>query len=277
MIDTILTLTALLNVVPVLYAVALFLYGLAFARDEGWPARLARPALILAILVHLGYLVGFTAFFEYLPVVSTFQAAGLVGFAMAVLYLLVETRTGTRSTGPFALALVTLFQVLSALYPKLNRDMPEVLESTWFSLHVTAAVIGYAGFALAAVFGLLYLLQYRQIRSKQFGLLFHRLPALEVLDRMNLRAAVLGWGFLTLAIAAGTIWGLSAFPQDLADAKLWVAALTWAVYGAAVIGHRFAAWRGTPMAYASLVGFLVVLFSFFAVNFFLTGYHEFTS
>jgi len=214
-------------------------------------------------------------YFEHVPVVTVYQALGAVGLALAATYLWVESRTGTQHTGPFILFLVLVFQIVAAEFPKLNPEVPELLRSRMFSIHVLTAVLGYSAFAVSAVYGLLYLMLYRNMRSKRFGLVFRRLPPLETLDRMNFHATVAGFGFLCLAVVLGMIWSLQVLHPWHMDPKVTVALLTLVVYGAAIAGRQFGSWRGPRLAYSSLFGFLAVLFSVFGVNFFLTSFHGF--
>jgi ABC-type uncharacterized transport system permease subunit len=80
-----------------------------------------------------------------------------------------------------------------------------------------------------------------------------------------------------VAIVAGTWWSHVVFGGVKIDPKVLVAVLTWVIYGLSLVGRRFVSWRGPRMAYSSLIGFLVILFSLFAVNFFLTKFHVFVS
>jgi ABC-type transport system involved in cytochrome c biogenesis permease subunit len=277
MIDTHLIIAVLINILPVLYAVAFFDYVLVFATEEPTVRRLARPLLVLAVVTNIVYFLAFTLFFQHIPMVTVFQVLGAVGFAVAATYLWIETRAGTPHTGPFILSLVLVFQVLNTLFPKLDREVPAILQSLLFNIHVTAAVLGYSAFALSAVFGLLYLLQYRVIRHKIFGLVFRRLPSLDILDRMNLYAVRVGLVFLTVAIIVGALWSRHIYGAVQIDPKVLVAFLTWGVYGLALLGRQFTTWGGPRMAFSSLLGFLVILFSVFAVNFWLTKFHVFVS
>ena len=277
MIDTNLLLVILLHLLPILYGISLFNYVLVFATEETLVRRLARPLLVIAVLVNVVYFLAYTLFFEHVPLVTVYQVMGAVGFAVAGTYLWVESRTRTLYTGPFILALVLIFQILNTLIPKLDRHVPEILQSTLFSLHVSAAVLGYSAFAVAAVYGILYLLQYQAIRHKRFGLIFRRLPSLDTLDRMNFYASGVGFVFLTVAIVLGLFWSQRLYGFVQIDPKVWIAILTWAVYGLALVGRSFVSWQGPKMAFSSVVGFLVVLFSMFAVNLFMTKFHIFVS
>jgi ABC-type transport system involved in cytochrome c biogenesis permease subunit len=231
-------------------------------------------------VANLAYVLGFTLFFEHIPLVTVYQAVAMVAFALAAIYLWVESRTGSPYTGPFVLGLVVAFQLVGSLFPKLDRSVPAILQSTLFSVHVSAAVVGYSALALSGIYGLLYLMMVRRIRSQSFGLVFRRLPPLDVLDRMNVTAATVGFGFLTLAIAVGSVWTVQLF-GDLGhlvrDPKILVAILTWCVYAVALGGRRLPRWSATHTAYSTTLGFLAVLFSIFAVNFFLSEFHVFTS
>ncbi len=280
MIDTTFLLGLLSSALPILYGVALLDYVLVFLTEKRRARLLARPLLMVAVAANLLYVLGFTVFFEHIPMVNVYQAVGMVGFALGAIYLWVETRAGSLHTGPFVLFFVVIFQLSSSLFPKLDREVPEILRSKLFSVHVSAAVVGYSALALSGVFGLLYLMMYHRIRAKSFGLIFRRLPPLDVLDRMNVAAALVGFGFLTLAIAVGSLWAVRLFGGigPLArDPKIVVALLTWAVYGVALAGRRLPRWSGTHTAYSTTLGFLAVLFSIFAVNFFLSKFHMFTS
>lgn len=277
MIDTQVILNVLLHILPVLYAIAFFDYVLLFFTEENLVRRLARPLLFVAVGTNFVFLLAFTVYFEHIPMVNVYQVLGAVGFAVAATYLWVETRSGTPYTGPFILFLVLSCQVVNTLFPRLDRYVPEVLQDRLFSYHVVAAVLGYSGFVVAAVYGFLYLVLFRAIRRGKFGIFFRRLPSLDILDRMNYYAAAAGFAFLTLSILIGMVWSARLFDGVHLDAKVTAALVTWVVYGASLAMRRFSSWRGPRMAYSSMLGFVVILFSIFGVNFFLTKFHEFTS
>lgn len=275
MIDTPLLVNTLLHLTPVLYGVALFDYLLVFVSDDVLVRRLARPLLVTAFTVNFFYLLSYTLYFQHVPLVTVFQMLGAVGFALCATYLWVESRTRTPYTGPFILFLVVVFQIINAEFPRFETSVPELLQSKFFSFHVTAAVLGYSALSIAAVYGLLYLLLYHQMRGKRFGLVFRRLPSLDTLDRMNFHAMAVGLTFLTLGVVLGIVWSVRLPEGSGLDAKLWTAVVTLIIYGAVILARQYSSWRGPRLAYSSIIGFLVVLFSVFGVNFFLTDFHGF--
>ena len=78
-----------------------------------------------------------------------------------------------------------------------------MLDSPWFWVHVTSLLFAYATFALAAMLGLTYVLQFKEIKKKHLGYFYERLPSLHVLDAMNSRAVAVGWLFLTIGVVVG--------------------------------------------------------------------------
>lgn len=275
-------LEGLLHLLPVFYGIAFFDYLLVFVTEDKTVRRLARPLLVTAVALNVVFLLGYTIFFEHVPLVSVFQVFGAIGFSLAVTYLWVESRSGTPYTGPFILFLVMVFQIVNAEANALEPAFPALLRSRIFSFHVSSAVLGYSAFAAAAVYGLLYLMLYRQMRGKHFGLVFRRLPPLDVLDRMNFYASIVGVVFLGLAIVLGAVWGIreaqrpdSPYALDRPDAKVVVAVVTFLIYGLNVVARKAITWRGPQLALTSLIGFIFVLFSVLGVNFFLPTFHRF--
>jgi len=258
-IDTSLLLNTLLHMLPVLYAVVFFDYVLVFFTEEPLIRRMARPLLWIAVVVNLIYFLTYTVFFEHIPLATVYQALGAVAFGLAITYLWVESRTNSPYTAPFILGLSLVLQIVHSEFPHFQRGVPEILQSKLFSLHVVFIVLGYSALAVAAVYSVLYLLLYRQMRNKTFGLVFRRMPPLETLDNMNFNALLVGFPFLLLATLLGTLWQF--------DARLVVSGVALVVYGGAIALRTLQGRRGSRLAYSSLAGFAILLF--------LTGFHSF--
>ena len=186
--------------------------------------------------------------------------------------------------GVFILPIVISLQVIPAIYPGVENKDP-VLDSTWFWVHVSSLLFAYASFALAAVLGLTYMLQFKEIKKKHLGYFYQRLPSLQILDVMNSRAVAVGWLFLTVGVVVGMVWtgqARAASPDDpnlqaiaLNDPKIFFAALTWAVYSFSVFARRTMGWSGKRAAWLSAVGFIIVLLNFLPINYFVTTSHTF--
>ena len=122
-----------------------------------------------------------------------------------------------------------------------------------------AAVLGYSAFAVGAVYGVMFVLLYRALKGKRFGILFERLPSLNVLGSMGMGAALLGWIFLSVAIILGIMMSVELVPGFYGDPKFISSILAWIVYAGAVGAYFLLGWRGARTVYVSLFAFCVAL------------------
>ena len=96
------------------------------------------------------------------------------------------------------------------------------------------------------------------MRRRQLGGVFQRLPSLDVLDRIGLRAGLTGFVFLTFGMVTGTFWLLrgdgSAFFVSQA-----LGLLAWAIFAAVIVLRVAAGWQGRRAAVGTILGFLCTL------------------
>lgn len=143
-------------------------------------------------------------------------------------------------------------------------------------LHTVCSLLSYAAFLVACISGAFFLIQERQLKHKHMGLFFHRLPALETLDRINFVALGVGFGLLSLGIVfglcgsrtlLGTWWSWD--PKELLTLVLWISYLIlWLVRLRVTL-------RGRKVALLSILGFTLVLFTFLGVSRWLSTWHTY--
>jgi len=163
--------------------------------------------------------------------------------------------------------LALVFFVLRARdgqYPSLDADglYPTTLAASPFIL---------TGLVTAIFASLLYLL-----------LLWRRedleklLPDSEALDRITYKTICIAFPLLTLMIAAGAYWANRAWGSYWNwDPKETWAAITWLVYAGYLHMRITRGWRGRRAAYFAILGFAVVMFTFFGVTYLLPGLHAY--
>src|SRR6188474_1048122 len=195
-----------MNSVPLaLYAVAFVAYVWHFARREPAAGRAATTLLVFAALAHT-FVIGMqTVEYGHIPVAGPTSAISTFVWLLALAYLYTEMTTDERAMGVFILPLLIAFQAIPAFGPG-EETRAAVLQGPLFGIHVSSLLFAYASFALACVIGVTYVLLFKEIKAKHLGFFYARLPSLQVLDRMNQRAIVIGWVFLTVGIIAGVIW-----------------------------------------------------------------------
>ena len=142
--------------------------------------------------------------------------------------------------------------------------------------HTLCTLLSYVAFLVAFIAGGLFLVQERQLKRKTLGVLFHRLPPLERLDRINFIAIAAGFVLLTLGLGFGFLgihvwfgrWWIGD-PKLTATVVLWICYLgLWALrVRATVRGHRVALW--------SMLGFTLVVFTGLAASWWLGSHHPY--
>jgi cytochrome c-type biogenesis protein CcsB len=150
------------------------------------------------------------------------------------------------------------------LYPSLDADgkFPTSLAASPFIL---------SGLVGGTFISLLYLL-----------LLWRRpdlerlLPSADNLDRITYKTIGLAFPLLTLMIAAGAYWANQTWGSYWSwDPKETWAAITWLVYAGYLHMRVTRGWRGRRAAYFAILGFAVVMFTFFGVTYLLPGLHAY--
>lgn len=197
----------------------------------------------------------------------------LFGWMLGLAYLVLVLRHRERAVGPFLIPFIFGFSILAVLLPFRAAPATPATRGSLFAFHVTLAILAYAAFALSFVLSLLYLIQNRQIRRGRTGVLFARLPALDVIARMNRTSVTIGIVVLSVSVVLGVAWARRVWTV-LIDAKLVWALITLAVYGILLWMDR-RGWAGPRVAVLSIVGFILVLFSYTFVNMYLSQSHVF--
>jgi len=102
------------------------------------------------------------------------------------------------------------------------------------------------------------------------------LPDADTLDRITYKTICIAFPLLTLMIAAGAYWANKAWGSYWNwDPKETWAAITWLVYAGYLHMRITRGWRGRRAAYFAILGFGVVMFTFFGVTYLLNGLHSY--
>jgi ABC-type uncharacterized transport system permease subunit len=140
-----------------------------------------------------------------------------------------------------------------------------------FTLHVALAVGAYAGLAVAFAAGLMYLLQFRELKSKRFGAVYRFFPPLDTLDRLAGGALWFGIAALTLALGLGWTYSVRVGAAEPRNPEVIWGVLTWIVFAAALLARGVGARRGYATALACVLGFIVVVFAYLLLRLQLPG------
>lgn len=238
-------------------------------------ARASFAGAVIGFLLHLAYFSFRWSESGRIPVTNFFEAINFLGMGIVLVFLVMEFRYKIAALGSFMLPLVIIFMIPAATVSGKIEEIKPILRSGWLGVHTTLAVLGDAAFAFAFIVSIMYLIQERQLKAKQWGAIFRRLPSLEVMDTLGYKAISFGWPLFTLGMITGSIWAEIAWGTYWNwDPKETWSLITWVTY--LVLLHlRTMGWRGRKMAFLSIVGFVFVLISFFVVSRVPVGKHIF--
>lgn len=173
---------------------------------------------------------------------------------------------------------ITLFCTLISLFlmgyasisPAVDRNIQPLvpaLQSNWLHIHVLTCFLAYASFAVSFVCGFLYMFTWKGI-----------IPPRDTLDEINYRSVIVGFPMLSAGIFTGAVWAHYAWGSYWSwDPKETWSLITWIVYAVFLHARLVRGWKGKKIAILSIIGFVSVIFTYFGVNFILSGLHSYAT
>jgi len=162
------------------------------------------------------------------------------------------------------------FMGYASLSPSVDKTIQPLipaLQSNWLHIHVLTCFLAYAAFAISFLAGLLSLFGGRGI-----------IPPASTLEEINYRSVMVGFPMLSAGILTGAVWAHYAWGSYWSwDPKETWSLITWIVYALFLHARFVRGWKGRRIAILSVVGFMSVIFTYFGVNFILSGLHSYGS
>jgi cytochrome c-type biogenesis protein CcsB len=222
--------------------------------------------MVVATLILVAALVIRFQLGQRMPVSNLYESITFTMGAFGIVALVFEGifRRGWVGAGAclFGWGLMTMANQLP-LHMRKVEPLVAVLNSFWLNYHVTSLLISYAAFLLSFVFCVLFLVK-EWTGNRADGLL----PRKEVFDYLNYRAVQVGWPLLTLGIFLGAVWANTAWGSAWSwDPKETWALITWLAYTVFLHLRMNLGWTGRRAVLASMVGFAMVLVTYFGVNY----------
>jgi len=234
--------------------------------------------LILGVVMHTFWIGYGTMMAGHLPIRNLRETLSMTAWAITCLFVLFQTRYQLKILGAFAAPLAAAIMIVGLQLSSQTIHSSPAFNSLWLYFHIVTVFLGDAAFVLAFGVGIFYLVQEQAIKSKTHGFFYRRLPSLEFIDATGYACIVIGFALLTIGLITGfayakTVWGRfwSWDPKEI-----W-SGIAWLLYAALLHARISLGWRGRKAAIMAIIGFGVLMFTFFGVNFLLKGHHgEFT-
>ncbi|MEW6289155.1 MAG: c-type cytochrome biogenesis protein CcsB [Thermodesulfobacteriota bacterium] len=214
------------------------------------------------------------------PLSNMYESLVFFSWAIVIFYLLLEMKFNNRLIGAFAIPFAFISMAYASFGKGINQEISPLipaLQSNWLIAHVITCFIGYAAFAVACGLGFMYLMKSAAEDKADTGLI-GTLPNLRVIDDIIHKTIIFGFLWLSAGIITGAIWANSAWGTYWSwDPKETWSLITWFIYAGTLHARFTRGWQGKRIAWLAIIGFLSVIFTYFGVNFLLSGLHSYGS
>lgn len=139
-----------------------------------------------------------------------------------------------------------------------------------FRAHFLMAMLAYSLFTLAALHSILMAVAEKRLHRGRLSPLFAGLPPLLTMEALLFRLIHIAFLLLTLTLGTGVLFSESLFGKALPfNHKVVFAFLSWAIFGALLIGRHLRGWRGRKALRWTMVGFGALLLAYVGSRFVL--------
>ncbi|MFH2093063.1 MAG: cytochrome c biogenesis protein CcsA [Pseudomonadota bacterium] len=229
-----------------------------------------------AVACHFVSMVIYTVATSHVPIQNLSQNLSVAALATGCMFLFFQYRFDLKILGVFASVLISVIMLAVWLLPEAPVEKNMVFKGFWLYSHIILVFAGDAALALACGAGILYLLQEKGIKSKKpQGFFYKRLPSLDFLDSVGYTCLTTGFALLTIGLLTGFIYAKVVWGRFWSgDLKEVFSVGSWLVYAILLHFRFYSGWRGRKSAIMTIVGFLVIVFTFLGVNMLLGGHHQ---
>jgi len=243
------------------YLAATVIYTIFFFSQKIQVRDVARIVFIVAASLHTVNII-----FRYIeaghtPITSIHETISFFAWSVSWCHLSFRWRYTVKNSGIFTVVIVFLLMLTASSASREIFPLPPEMQSWLLPIHASISIIAAAFLTLAAIGGIMYLLQERELKQKRFGFFFSRLPSLDTLDKLNQHCISIGFPLMTLGMFAGYIWARQIWggrPWHW-NPKIIMSIITWLLY-AGLMHQRFTlGWRGRRAAWITVIAFFAVL------------------
>lgn len=264
-----------LQITTVIYFSSMIGYLLFLFNQKSICQRTALYLISTAIVFHFVSMVIYTIATRHVPIQNLSQSLSVAAFSLGCMFLFFQYKFDLKILGVFASILLSGIMLAVLLIPDAPVEKNTVLKGFWFYSHIILVFAGEAALALACGAGILYLLQEKGIKTKSPGFFFKRLPSLDLLDNVGYTCLTTGFALLTIGLVTGFIYAKTIWGRFWGwDPKEVFSVGTWVVYAALLHLRLYSGWRGRKSAIMTIIGFLIIIFTFIGVNILLGGHHQ---
>jgi ABC-type transport system involved in cytochrome c biogenesis permease subunit len=244
---------------------AFFFLTLLFSKKDKW-GKAGLGLATAGLVFHTAALLLRTFQSGHAPFTNMYESLSFLSWAMVLAYILIDRKFRIPRIGPYLMLIVVGLVALAStpLMPKEATPLVPALQSYWLWLHVSVTLLGEAFFAVAFITSILYLTADSEEKKAK-------------MDSVSYRCVAVGFPLFTLGgLVFGMVWAYKAWGTYWSwDPKEVWSLITWLVFALYLHTRIVMGWKGKRSAIIAVVGFLAALFTYFGVNYLLSGLHSY--
>jgi ABC-type uncharacterized transport system permease subunit len=223
-------------------------------------------AIAIGLLLH-GVLLSKSLFAGGLNLGLT-NALSAIFWLTVLIYWIADLKREMHSLQAFVLPPAALFVLLQGLLPE-THVLPYAGQPA-FIWHLVISMLAYSLFTFAALHALLMAAAERSLHRKPTLVRLPEFPPLIPMETLLFRIITLGFILLTLTVVSGIVFSEQLFHQALKfNHKNVFAVISWAIFGALLMGRHRYGWRGKKAIRWTLSGFAILLLAYVGSKFVL--------
>jgi len=254
----------------VFYAAALAATLVGFLLNKEWKFKYSVLALLGGLLCGTFHIGARWYWAGRAPMSNMYESLVLLVWSFVGAYLLFRKFAGRSLDwlAPWTALVAVLTLGGASFFDSDIEPLMPALQSNWLLIHVSTVMAGYGALLLsfvgAAIFSFMDKAKADQDEKRRS------------LESLVYRACLVGFWLLSLGIITGAVWANSAWGSYWSwDPKETWSLITWLYYAVAIHLRRARGWKEKKFAGLMLWGFVLVMFTYFGVNYLLSGLHSY--
>ncbi|HNY70106.1 MAG TPA: c-type cytochrome biogenesis protein CcsB [Syntrophorhabdus sp.] len=265
----------ILGIVTLLYLCLFFIHLIFFAFKKEKIVAIMWPLLYGTLGLHtvgliLRWLESYRHGMGHAPLSNFYESLVFYAWCVSLIVVFMKKRLNYPAITVCATVISLFLMGYASISPSVDRNIQPLvpaLQSNWLHIHVLTCFLAYASFAVSFISGFLYMFTWKNV-----------IPPRDILDEINYRSVVVGFPMLSAGIFTGAVWAHYAWGSYWSwDPKETWSLITWIVYAVFLHARLMRGWKGKKIAILSIVGFASVIFTYFGVNFILSGLHSYAT
>ena len=258
-----------------LYLVLWIFSILYFIKQNKFYNKYCYSLISISIVLHLLERLFYSFKAERCPLGNVPEFLSVFSLTILVLYLILISLYKIHGTGVLIIGLVLIINIMSYI-PASSTTLNPIVSKVSYSLHSGIAIFSYSSFCLSGIFSLLYLFLNYCIKHQMFGMIYSRMPSIEVLEGVSSFTTIIGFVFLSISIIFGIVLYYTVYNYiKIDDFKIISILLIWLFYLLALILRIKLRWKGKKSAVLFLFGFIFIISTMIITNIWSISFHKF--